>query len=93
MNRLAQEYRLRPIYRHSFNEILAQEQDSQDFGGLLRKMGVLNERGESAMDADQWEAASEFFYWIIMQSVATIVQSLSMVSQRQMSRHLHGLRV
>lgn len=26
-------------------------------------MGVLNEYGESAMDADQWEAASKFFFF------------------------------
>jgi hypothetical protein len=26
---------------------------------LLGKMGVLNDQGESMMDGDQWEAASE----------------------------------
>jgi len=38
---------------------LTEEQSSRDFGPLLGKMGVVNTSGESAMDADQWEAASE----------------------------------
>lgn len=59
--RLAMEYGFRLIYRKPFNEILADEQSSRDFGPLLGRMGVVNDRGESAMDADQWEAASTSF--------------------------------
>ena len=55
---LAEEYGLELVYKEPFANILAQEQESRDFGGLLTKMGVLNYQGESAMDADQWEAAS-----------------------------------
>ena len=55
---LALEYRLKLIYKKPFNEVLQEEQSSRDFGPLLVKMGVVNRDGESAMDADQWEAAS-----------------------------------
>lgn len=56
---LAREYGLELVYQKTFNDVLQEEQDSRDFGPLLAKMGVVNEDGESAMDADQWEAASE----------------------------------
>lgn len=55
---LANEYKLRLVYKKAFHEVLTEEQNSRDFGGLLRKMGVINEIGASAMDGDQWEAAS-----------------------------------
>jgi hypothetical protein len=57
--RLAGEYRLQLIYKRPFGDILDEEQGSRDFGPLLRKMGVIDEKGESAMDGDQWEAASK----------------------------------
>lgn len=50
------------VYRKSFNEILQEEQSSRDFGPLLGKMGVINHEGQSAMDANQWEAASTSFF-------------------------------
>jgi mRNA (guanine-N7-)-methyltransferase len=59
IGRLAHEYGLRLIYKKAFHEVLAEEQDSRDFGVLLKKMGVVNEEGASAMDGDQWEAASK----------------------------------
>jgi mRNA (guanine-N7-)-methyltransferase len=55
---LAAEYKLRLLYKRAFSEVLSEEQSSRDFGPLLGKMGVVNEQGQSAMDADQWEAAS-----------------------------------
>ncbi|KAL7419707.1 mRNA cap guanine-N7 methyltransferase [Cryptotrichosporon argae] len=55
---LALEYGLHLVYKKTFNDVLQDEQGSRDFGPLLAKMGVLNDRGESAMDADQWEAAN-----------------------------------
>lgn len=61
---LANEYHLRLVYKKAFNEVLAEEQNSRDFGMLLKKMGVINEHGASAMDGDQWEAASEFIPFI-----------------------------
>ncbi|BEJ14265.1 hypothetical protein CspHIS471_0400320 [Cutaneotrichosporon sp. HIS471] len=55
---LAREYGLELVYQKTFNDILQEEQTSREFGPLLGKMGVINENGESAMDADQWEAAN-----------------------------------
>ena len=59
MSRLAGEYGLRLVYKKRFHEVLEEEQSSRDFGPLLKKMGVLNDLGESSMDEDQWEAASK----------------------------------
>jgi mRNA (guanine-N7-)-methyltransferase len=59
-SRLAAEYNLSVIYKKSFSEVLDEEQRSRDFGPLLSRMGVVNDQGESAMDSDQWEAASEW---------------------------------
>ncbi|KAK4687258.1 mRNA (guanine-N7-)-methyltransferase, partial [Tremellales sp. Uapishka_1] len=55
---LALEYKMRLIYKKSFNEVLQEEQGSRDFGPLLGRMGVVDQNGQSAMDADQWEAAN-----------------------------------
>jgi len=55
---LALEYGLHLIYKKSFHEILTEEQSSRDFGPLLGRMKVVDEYGNSAMDADQWEAAN-----------------------------------
>ena len=59
LNSLAMEYKLRLIYKKPFNDVLQEEQSSRDFGPLLGRMGVVDEQGQSAMNADQWEAASE----------------------------------
>jgi mRNA (guanine-N7-)-methyltransferase len=56
---LANEYGLDLIYERTFNDILQEEQGSRDFGPLLGRMGVVDSNGVSAMDSDQWEAASE----------------------------------
>ena len=60
INSLAAEYGLSLSYKKTFSEVLQEEQSSRDFGPLLSKMGVVDEYGQSAMDANQWEAASEF---------------------------------
>ena len=49
------------IYKRIFGDVLAEEQESRDYGPLLGKMGVIDSKGNSAMDADQWEAASAYF--------------------------------
>lgn len=56
-------------YRKTFNEVLQEEQSSRDFGPLLSRMGVVDENGQSAMDANQWEAASESI------ALGTVVES------------------
>lgn len=56
---LALEYGLHLVYKKAFAEVLNEEQSSRDFGPLLGRMKVLDRNGNSAMDEDQWEAASE----------------------------------
>ena len=69
--RVASEYRLHPIYKKEFHEVFTENQDDPEFKQLLIKMGVVDARGESAMDDDQWNAASTSFtrrstiyYWM-----------------------------
>jgi mRNA (guanine-N7-)-methyltransferase len=50
---------MRLTYKEPFHNVLQEEQGSRDFGPLLSKMGVVDAMGSSAMDANQWEAASE----------------------------------
>ena len=59
-NRLASEYGLEIRYRAEFHEVFQQHCEDAEFKRLLSTMRVINENGESAMDEDQWEAASMF---------------------------------
>lgn len=56
--RLAAEYRLHPLYRQEFHQVFEENQEHSEFGPLMVKMKVVDSNGESAMDEDQWEAAS-----------------------------------
>jgi hypothetical protein len=56
---MASEYQLKLLYKAEFHDIYAEHSDHREFGPLLRKMKVVDEQGESQMDEDQWEAASE----------------------------------
>ncbi|KAG7092266.1 hypothetical protein E1B28_008630 [Marasmius oreades] len=55
---LASKYDLQPIYKEEFHQVFDKNQEHQDFGPLLTRMGVVDANGESAMDEDQWEAAN-----------------------------------
>ena len=59
--RMASEYKLQLIYRAEFHDIYAEHSEHAEFGPLLQRMKVVDEHGESQMDEDQWEAASELF--------------------------------
>ena len=52
-----------------FNDVLAEEQASRDYGPLLGKMGVINAQGDSAMDEDQWEAASGYLFLVLVRQL------------------------
>lgn len=56
---LALELGLHLVERKEFHEIFMDERDHRDYGALLKKMRVVDDDGESQMDEDQWEAASE----------------------------------
>ena len=59
-NRVASEYSLHPIYKKEFHEVFTENQNDPEFKQLLIRMGVVDPQGESAMDEDQWDAASTF---------------------------------
>lgn len=57
--RLASSYGLYPTYKEEFHHVFGEHQEDPEFGPLMLKMKVVDENGESSMDEDQWEAASE----------------------------------
>jgi hypothetical protein len=57
--KLAKESNLHPLYHQEFHELYASEHKHPEFGPLLKKMKVVDEKGETSMDEDQWEAASK----------------------------------
>ncbi|GJJ15084.1 hypothetical protein Clacol_009359 [Clathrus columnatus] len=56
--KLAEEYSLYSIYREEFHDIFQSEREDKEFGALLQRMKVVDSRGVSQMDEDQWEAAN-----------------------------------
>ncbi|KAF8298356.1 hypothetical protein DL93DRAFT_2161122 [Clavulina sp. PMI_390] len=55
---LAAEYGLELIYKEDFHTIYEREQEPAEFRQLLTSMKVVDGRGESALNQDQWDAAS-----------------------------------
>ena len=66
--RLADEYDLVPVYMKEFHEVFAENDEHPEFGPLLQNMKVVDSNGESQMDEDQWEAASECCQGIVFES-------------------------
>lgn len=60
--RLAEEYQLYPVYKEEFHQVFEEHREQKEFKELLWRMKVVDRDGESAMDEDQWEAASECFF-------------------------------
>ena len=58
--RLAAEYGLEPVYKKEFHQVFEEHQDNPEFAQLLQRMHVVDSNGESHMDEDQWDAASEW---------------------------------
>lgn len=56
---MAEEYDLYPVYKAEFHQVFEEHQEHPEFGPLMVRMKVVDANGESAMDEDQWEAASE----------------------------------
>ncbi|CAG8716585.1 12642_t:CDS:2, partial [Acaulospora colombiana] len=54
---LTKEYGLSLVYKKEFHEIFQEEQEDPEFSTLLKKMKVVDDKNESAMDEDQWDAA------------------------------------
>lgn len=55
---MAEEYGLSVEYKEEFHQVFEEHQEHPDFGPLMVRMKVVDSNGESAMDEDQWEAAS-----------------------------------
>jgi mRNA (guanine-N7-)-methyltransferase len=58
---VAEEYGLHLIYKEEFHNIYEEEEKDPEFGKLLKTMKVVDWKGESAMNEDQWDAASASF--------------------------------
>lgn len=61
---MAREYKLDLLYRKSFHDVFAENQEHPELKPLLVRMKVVNKDGERAMDDAQWEAASTFFLFL-----------------------------
>lgn len=59
-SRLAEEYQLVLKYRREFHDMFTEFSEHSEFGPLMTRMQVIDARGDSKMDEEQWEAASEF---------------------------------
>jgi len=55
---MAAEYDLHVVYKEEFHQVFSEHQNHPEFGPLMVHMKVVDANGESAMDEDQWEAAS-----------------------------------
>jgi len=59
---MASEYGLSPIYKEEFHQVFEEHQEHPEFKPLLERMKVVDSDGASAMDEDQWEAASALLF-------------------------------
>jgi len=66
---LAAEYSLYPIYKEEFHQIFAEHSEQKEFKELMVRMKVVDANGESAMDEEQWEAASEPFHLCVSRRI------------------------
>ena len=66
---LAAEYSLYPIYKEEFHQIFAEHSEQDEFKELMVRMKVVDANGESSMDEDQWEAASESIHLCISRRI------------------------
>lgn len=52
-------FNLEVLYKEEFHTIYNDHQEETEFKQLLSTMKVVDSKGESALDQDQWDAASE----------------------------------
>ena len=58
LHRLAAEYELHVVYKEDFHDVFQENQEIPEFQQLMVRMKVVDANGESAIDEEQWEAAS-----------------------------------
>jgi len=61
---LAGEFELELQYKEEFHGIYEQEQNVPEFKSLLQTMRVVDSKGESSLDQDQWEAANIYIGFV-----------------------------
>ena len=61
-NSMAAEYGLHVLYKKEFHQVFEEHSEHTEFAPLLERMHVVDKNGESQMDEDQWEAASEYTF-------------------------------
>ena len=68
---MAKEYNLHLVYHAEFHDIYSEHCEHPEYSQLLQKMKVVDAQGESQMDEDQWEAASEsqIYYFCILSDI------------------------
>ena len=59
MDSMAAEHGLHVLYKKEFHQVFEEHSEHPEFAPLLERMHVVDKNGESQMDEDQWEAASE----------------------------------
>lgn len=84
MFRLAKEYKLHLLYKSEFHEVFREHQEIPEFEQLMQRMKVVDKDGSSSMDEDQWEAASEQFSFVVVDTWKILTFTL---------RYLHCIRI
>ncbi|CCA69844.1 related to RNA (guanine-N7-) methyltransferase [Serendipita indica DSM 11827] len=57
---LASQYGLALLYKREFHEVYAEEAENPEFNALLKRMKVVDDDNNSAMDPAQWDAANVY---------------------------------
>jgi mRNA (guanine-N7-)-methyltransferase len=57
---MAEEYGLRLLYKQEFHQVFQEHENHPEYGPLMVRMNVVDGKGESQMDEDQWEAANVY---------------------------------
>lgn len=70
---MAAEYGLDLLYKKEFHQVFEEHQDHPEFKPLLVRMKVVDEDGASAMDEDQWEAASQCLSLLFSPPICVLV--------------------
>ncbi|KAF8344198.1 guanine-N(7)-methyltransferase domain-containing protein [Cantharellus anzutake] len=68
---LAKDYGLELDYKKEFHDIYQSEQESPEFAAMLQTMNVVDSKGESFLDNDQWEAANIYIGFVFKKVAPT----------------------
>jgi hypothetical protein len=86
--RMAREYGLYLKYKEEFHEVFEEHQDHSEFGPLMVRMKVVEKNGESSMNEDQWEAASECTFAKLKVQIANKISAQTSISHLLLRKKL-----